>query len=214
MTEAMDTNWSKRKENLFLCEGGQTLEQVAMRGCGIFSLGDIKRPNCTQPWATCSKWPCSDYGLGPATSSSASSPSGVVSQPLEQWQGSLVCHCQFPCLVQKRPVLSGERPAVTSSLSTFSAFLTLFPQPNATKQWKLKSPWKAPPVPAEEQRSKGEMGQAVTTPAPCCTAEVLSLVSLPQTGMRIACCCTILWQSKIQPLSSIPYCSSQSSDLA
>lgn len=89
MTEAMDTNWSKHKENLFLCEDGQTLEKVALRGCVISNLGDIKKPNCTQPQATCSKWPCSDYGLGLTTSSSASSPTGVVSQQLEQWQGSL-----------------------------------------------------------------------------------------------------------------------------
>lgn len=79
---------------------------------------------------------------------------------------------------------------------------------------KAQSTWKAPPVPVEEQSSRGEPRLAVTSQAPCCTAEVLSVVSLPQTGMRIACCCTVLWQSKIQPPFPIPYCSSQSSDLA
>lgn len=64
----------KHKENLFLCEGVQTLEQVAQRSCGVSILRDTKKANWTQPWETCSKWPCSEYGVGLATSSSASNP--------------------------------------------------------------------------------------------------------------------------------------------
>lgn len=33
---------SEHKKTVFDCEGSQTLEQVALRGCGLLTLGDIK----------------------------------------------------------------------------------------------------------------------------------------------------------------------------
>ncbi|KAK4811097.1 hypothetical protein QYF61_016383 [Mycteria americana] len=39
----------RKKTPLFYCEGGQTLEQVAQRGCGVSVLGDIKNPTGCGP---------------------------------------------------------------------------------------------------------------------------------------------------------------------
>ena len=50
IAEAMGTAWNmeiplKHNKPLFYCEGGQTLEEVAWRGCGVSILGDIQNPS-------------------------------------------------------------------------------------------------------------------------------------------------------------------------